>query len=54
MPRTPSTENWLWIPDTKGTLIEDQLRELSVAPLRVLFTVNQPDRLVKVTNVELI
>jgi hypothetical protein len=36
---------------TKGVFAEDDFRELSVAPLRVLFAVSEPDRLVRVTNV---
>jgi hypothetical protein len=35
----------------KGVFAEDDFRELSVAPLRVLFSVSEPDRLVRVTNV---
>ncbi len=36
---------------TKGVFAEDDFRELSVAPLRVLFAVSELDRLVRVTNV---
>ena len=41
-------------PGVKGTMAEEDLRELIVPPLRVLFSVTEPDRLVKVTTVELI
>ena len=36
---------------TKGVTASDDLRELVISPLRVLFAVSEPDRLVKVTNV---
>ena len=35
----------------KGTTTENEVRELVVAPLRVLFGVSGPDRLVKVVQV---
>jgi hypothetical protein len=41
-------------PSTKGTLGDDNLRELIVPPLRVLFSVSEQDRMVKVTTVELV
>ncbi len=39
---------------TKGVFADASLRELSVPPLRVLFNISEPDRLVTVTNVILI
>ena len=36
-----------------GVTVGDDLRELLVPPLRVLFSVSEPDRLVKVTTVAL-
>ena len=41
-----------WDAPAKGTLVEGELHELSIAPLRVLFGVSEPDRLVKIVNVE--
>ena len=38
----------------KGVTAKDDLRELVIPPLRVLFAVSEPDRLVKVTNVALV
>jgi hypothetical protein len=40
--------------NAKGVAVDDKLRELTVPPLRVLFSVSEPDRLVKVTTVALI
>lgn len=37
--------------ETKGTPIVDDLRQWSASPLRVLFSVSEPDRLVKVLHV---
>lgn len=37
---------------TKGTAVEGDLRELTIPPLRVLFGVSEPDRLVKIADVE--
>jgi hypothetical protein len=41
-------------PDTKGSVVRDQLRELNAPPLRVLYLVSEPDRLVKILAVALI
>lgn len=40
--------------NVKGVLVEDGLRELSVPPLCVLFSVSEPDRMVKVLTVHLV
>jgi hypothetical protein len=37
---------------TKGILVEGDLRELIVSPLRVWFSISEPDRLVKIVHVE--
>jgi hypothetical protein len=39
-------------PDSKGIPVEGNLRETIVSPLRVWFSVSEPDRLVKVVHVE--
>lgn len=39
-------------PESKGVPVEGGLRELIVAPLRVWFSVSEPDRLVKIVHVE--
>ncbi|MEX2092515.1 MAG: hypothetical protein WD971_07545 [Pirellulales bacterium] len=36
----------------KGIVVEGNLCELAVPPLRVLFGVSEPDRLVKIVDVE--
>jgi hypothetical protein len=38
----------------KGVLVDDDIRELFVVPLRVIFTVSEPDRLVTIAAVALI
>jgi hypothetical protein len=35
----------------KGTPIPDDLRQLTVPPLRVLFAISQPDRIVRILDV---
>ncbi len=39
---------------TKGIAVEGDLRELTIPPLRVLFGVSEPDRLVKIVDVQAI
>jgi len=39
--------------ESKGIPVEGDLRELIVPPLRVWFSVREPDRLVKIVHVEL-
>ncbi len=41
-------------PDTIGNAVRDDLRELVVNPLRVLYQISEPDRLVKVTHIALV
>ena len=41
-------------PDTVGSIVRNQLRELTVPPLRVLYLVSEPDRMVKVLALALI
>lgn len=43
-----------WDPLTKGTAVEGELQELILPPLQFLFGVSEPDRLVKIVNVELL
>ncbi|MEX2316239.1 MAG: hypothetical protein WD669_03740 [Pirellulales bacterium] len=38
---------------SKGVEVEGELRELVVPPLRVLFGVSEPDRLVRVVHAEM-
>jgi len=38
--------------DRKGTEVEGGLRELVIPPLRVLYGVSEPDRLVKIVHLE--
>ena len=35
----------------KGTAVPDDLRQLTIPPLRVLFAVSEPDRMVRVLEV---
>ena len=37
--------------EQKGTAIPDQLRQLTIPPLRVIFSVSEPDRMVRILNV---
>lgn len=43
-----------WDAPTKGTAVEGDLRELIMPPLQLLFGVSEPDRLVRVVNVEML
>jgi hypothetical protein len=43
-----------WDAPAKGTVVEGDLSELLVPPLRALFAVSEPDRLVKIVDVELV
>ena len=46
-------DNFLAVDATaKGTVVEGDLRELTIQPLKILFGVSEPDRLVKVVDVE--
>ncbi len=40
-----------WDASTNGALVEGDLRELLVPPLRVWFGVSEPDRLAKIVSV---
>jgi hypothetical protein len=41
-----------WDAPLKGTFVEGGLSELLIPPLRVLFGVSEPDRIVRIVNVE--
>jgi hypothetical protein len=43
-----------WDAPTKGIAVEGDLLELVLPPLQILFGVSEPDRLVKIVNVDLL
>jgi hypothetical protein len=44
----------VWDAPTKGIAVEGDLQELIHPPLQLLFGVSEPDRLVRIVNVELL